>query len=153
MKPNVIAPGAGIISADGDFTTDGRNYRVLNGTSMSTPCVSGVCALIKQANPSLTPLQLRTILQNTAEHEIPSIKGGFRSFPASNDPNYDPGSGWGEADAYAACKEALNSTTGVQVTQVKKPVPNLGAGTITVGWITQREYPFLGFDVYRAPDV
>ena len=120
---------------------------------MATPCVSGVCALILQANPSLTPLQLRDILQNTAEHRIPSVKGGFRSDAQSSDPNYDPGSGWGEADAYAACKEALNSTSGVQVVQVNRPVPNTGAGTITVGWITQREYPFQGFDVFRAPDV
>src|SRR5262249_32628343 len=105
MKPSVVAPGAGIVSADGDPSSDGRNYKVLNGTSMSTPCVSGVCALILQANRNLSPLQVRSILQNTAEHLIPSVKGAFRTFPASNDPNYDPGSGWGEADAYAACKE------------------------------------------------
>ena len=153
MKPTVVAPGAGIVSADGDYTSSGRNYKVLNGTSMSTPCVSGVCALILQAHPSLTPLDLRTILQNTAEHFIPSIKGPFRTFAGSNDPNYDPGSGWGEADAYAACKEALNSTSGVQVTQILRPAIDLVAKTITVGWITQREYPFQGFDVYRAPDV
>lgn len=152
MKPNVVAPGAGIVSADGDFTSDGRNYKVLNGTSMSTPCVSGVCALILQSNRNLQPLELRTVLQNTAEHFIPSVKGAFRTFPASNDPNYDPGSGWGEADAYAACKEALNSTSGVQVTQIKRPVVDVVGHTITVGWITQREYPFQGFDVYRAPD-
>lgn len=152
-KPSVVTPGAGIVSADGDVTTEGHNYKVLNGTSMSTPAASGVCALILQANPSLTPLQVRSILQNTAEHKIPSIKGGFRTYPLSTDPNYDPGSGWGEADAYAACKEALNSTSGVQVTQILKPVPNTVAGNITVGWITQREYPFLRFDVYRAPDV
>src|SRR5262249_49179688 len=48
--------------------------------------------------------------------------------------------------------EALNSTSGVQVTQILRPVPNLVDHTVTVGWITQREYPFLGFDVYRAPD-
>jgi len=153
MKPSVVAPGAGIVSSDGDPTSDGRNYKVLNGTSMATPCVSGVCALILQANRNLTPLQLRTLLQNTAEHRIPSVKGGFRSFPPSNDPNYDPGSGWGEPDAYAACKEALNSTSGVQVTQINRPIVDLGARTITVGWITQREYAFQGFDVFRAPDV
>jgi subtilisin family serine protease len=153
MKPSVVTPGAGIVSANGDPTTTGHGYKVLNGTSMATPAASGVCALILQANPSLTPMQVRSVLQNTAEHMIPSVKGGFRSYALSSDPNYDPGSGWGEADAYAACKEALNSTSGVQVTQILKPVPNLGAGTITVGWITQREFPFLGFDVYRAPDV
>ena len=153
MKPSVVTPGAGIVSADGDVTTSGRNYKVLNGTSMSTPCAAGVCALILQANRGLHPLELRGILQNTAEHFIPSVKGPFRTYANSNDPNYDPGSGWGEADAYAACKEALNSTSGVQVVQILRPLPDLQNRTITFGWITQREYPFLGFDVYRAPDV
>ena len=61
---------------------------MLNGTSMSTPCAAGVCALILQANRGLHPLELRSILQNTAEHFIPSVKGPFRTYANSNDPNY-----------------------------------------------------------------
>ncbi len=37
------------------------------GTSASSPHVAGVAALIKAANPSLTPAQIRTILQQTAD--------------------------------------------------------------------------------------
>src|SRR6185436_15932326 len=52
----------------------------------------------------------------------------------------------------AACKEVLNSTSGVQVVQIRGiALPSLGR--IDFRWITQREYPFLGFNVYRAPDV
>ena len=154
MKPSVVAPGAGIISADGDPTTDGSAYQQLSGTSMSTPCVAGVCALILQANPGLTPMQLRSLLQNTAEHNIPTAKasGDRGQNPFGLDINYDPGCGWGLADAYAACKEALNSTSGVQVVQ-ERPIGLPGLGRIDFQWVTQREYPFLGFNVYRAPDV
>ncbi|HEX7879796.1 MAG TPA: S8 family serine peptidase, partial [Candidatus Eisenbacteria bacterium] len=152
MKPNLVAPGAGILSAGGDFTSDGTNYSQLSGTSMACPHAAGCAALLRQADPALTPLQVRTILQNTAEHKIPSVKGAFRTYAASTDPNYDPGSGWGLIDVYAALKEVQNSTSGVQVVQFR-PVAHPEAGRIDVTWVTQREYPFLGFNVYRAPDV
>src|SRR5213596_2947084 len=120
---------------------------------MATPCVSGCVALVLQANPSLTPLQVRTILQNAAEHNIPTEKatGDRGQDPYGLDANYDPACGWGLVDAYAAVKEALNSTSGVQVTQIRA-IPHPGAGNIEVRWITQREYPFQGFHLYRAPD-
>ncbi|HEY2954118.1 MAG TPA: S8 family serine peptidase [Candidatus Eisenbacteria bacterium] len=153
MKPSVVAPGAGIISAFGDPTTDGTAYQQLSGTSMATPCVSGCVALVLQANPSLTPLQVRTILQNTAEHNIPTAKasGDRGQDPYGLDANYDPSCGWGEVDVYAAVKEALNSTSGVQVVQIRA-VARPQDGRIDVTWITQREYSFLGFNLYRAPD-
>ena len=37
------------------------------GTSAATPIAAGVAALTKAANPSLTPSQIRTILQQTAQ--------------------------------------------------------------------------------------
>ncbi|TPW14318.1 MAG: AprE2, partial [bacterium] len=152
MKPDIIAPGAGILSAGGDFTSDGSNYSQLSGTSMACPHAAGCVALVLQANPSLSPPEVRTILQNTAEHFIPSVKGPFRTYPASTDPNYDPGSGWGLIDVYAAVKEAQNALAGVQVVQFR-PIARPADGHIDVTWVTQREYPFLGFHVYRAPDV
>ena len=54
-------------------------------------------------------------------------------------------------DVYAAVKEALNSTNGVQVVQIRA-LPHPQDGRIDVKWITQREFPFQGFNVYRALD-
>ena len=153
MKPNVVAPGNGIVSADGDPAGDGTNYKSLSGTSMASPHVAGCVALVLQANPALTPLQVRSILQNTAEHQILSEKGDRPNDPFGLDPNYDPGCGWGLVDVYAAAKEALNPASGVQVTQMVKPVARVQDGAVDLGWITQREYPFQGFEVHRAPDV
>ena len=153
MKPNVVAPGAGIISANGDPSSDGTAYHQLSGTSMSAPHVAGCAALLLQANPALTPLQVRSILQNTAEHNVPSAKatGDRGQDPYGLDANYDPSGGWGLVDVYAAGKEALNSASGVQVVQIKATALP-ASGRIDFQWITQREHPFLGFNVWRAPD-
>ncbi len=58
----IAAPGVSIRS-----TYPGNTYRSLSGTSMATPHVSAVAALVKSANPSLTAGQIRQILRNTAE--------------------------------------------------------------------------------------
>ncbi|GJM44986.1 MAG: hypothetical protein DHS20C21_18280 [Gemmatimonadota bacterium] len=153
MKPSVVAPGVNILSANGDpVTTTGQSYVTKSGTSMSTPHVSGVVALLLQANPNLTPMQVRDILQNTATHNILSSKGDRPNDPYGLDPNYDPGCGWGEVDAYAAALEAMNSTSGVQVVQIGATARPLD-GAIDFVWQTQREFAFSGFNVYRAEDV
>lgn len=46
------------------FATD---YAVVDGTSFSGPHVAGVAALVKSANPSLSPIQVRKIIESTAE--------------------------------------------------------------------------------------
>lgn len=152
MKPSVVAPGANIMSADGDPATDGGAYQLLSGTSMATPHVSGVVALLLQMNPSLTPLQVRDILQNTATHDVASFKGDRPNDPYGLDPNYDPGCGWGEVDTYAAAREAFNSTIGVQVVRIRGTA-RPDDGEIDFTWETQREFSFQGFNVHRAPDV
>jgi subtilisin family serine protease len=42
-------------------------YVQATGTSAATPIAAGVAALVKAANPNLTPSQIRTILQQTAQ--------------------------------------------------------------------------------------
>ncbi len=152
MKPSIVAPGANILSADGDYTSAGESYQSLSGTSMATPHMAGVCALLLQANPALTPLEVRTILQNTAEHDVVSEKGDRPNDPYSLDPNYDPGCGWGLVDVYAAAKEAMQSASGVQVVQIRATT-RPDDEEVDVAWITQREFSFQGFLVHRAPDV
>lgn len=57
----VVAPGVGILS-----TTPNNTYSSFNGTSMATPHVAGVAALIESANPNLKPIDVENILTRTA---------------------------------------------------------------------------------------
>ncbi len=58
---DIVAPGVGVQS-----TYPGNRYASLNGTSMATPHVAGVAALVKQKNPSWSNVQVRNHLKNTA---------------------------------------------------------------------------------------
>jgi len=82
-KPDLVAPGTGTVSLaaagsyfyltkvsqllPGSIPTADLPYLSLSGTSMAAPVVSGVVALMLQANPSLTPNAVKAILQYTAQ--------------------------------------------------------------------------------------
>ncbi|HEY9618513.1 MAG TPA: S8 family serine peptidase [Microcoleaceae cyanobacterium] len=57
----VVGPGVSIYS-----TTPNNHYDSFNGTSMATPHIAGVAALLLSANPNLTPAQLVSLLTSTA---------------------------------------------------------------------------------------
>ena len=152
MKPAVLGSGTGILSALGDPTTNGRLYHHINGTSMATPTVAGVCALILSAHPGLAPLEVRRILEDTAEHRTDHGKQApGASDPFGIDPNYHPSWGWGMVDAYAAVREAANPST----TQIVRMAlePERGPDGVRVRWWTQREVDLVRIAVERAPDV
>jgi subtilisin family serine protease len=152
MKPNVMGSGTGILSAFGDVSSDGRQYHHINGTSMACPSVAGVAALLLSANPTLTSDEARRILMDTAEHRTAGGKQpAGASDPFNIDPNYHPSWGWGQADAYAAIKEAL-SPSGTQVVRIRT-TPQRGPDGIVVDWWSQREVGLVRYEIDRAPDV
>ena len=75
IKPDVTAPGLGILSAtvrvgSADTNTgtmfDPTGYIHASGTSFSGPHVAGAVALIKQAHLNFTPDMVRAVLANTS---------------------------------------------------------------------------------------
>ncbi len=66
QKPDVVAPGVAIRAADAG-SPSGGGYVDLSGTSMATPFVSGVAALMLDADPTLTPTSLKQKLRDTAD--------------------------------------------------------------------------------------
>jgi subtilisin family serine protease len=82
VKPDLVAPGNKIVDAAaednylitnhpeldaGVSRADARRMMFLNGTSMATPAVAGAAALMLQANPTLTPNLVKTILMYTSQ--------------------------------------------------------------------------------------
>jgi hypothetical protein len=151
MKPNVMGSGTGINSAFGDPTTAGNRYHHINGTSMATPTIAGVAALVRSANPTLSADQVRQLLMDTADHRTDRGKQPpSASDPFDIDPNYHPSWGWGQTDSYAAVKEALNAST-TQVVRIKA-VPQRGPDGIQLEWTSQREIGLQRWELDRALD-
>lgn len=73
-KPDIIAPAAGIISCD---NRPGA-YKKRSGTSMATPVVTGVLALLLSAQPWLTNLDVKIRLMETSiDCGVPKHKQGW----------------------------------------------------------------------------
>jgi subtilisin family serine protease len=51
---------------NGDETLNNDGWAAFSGTSAAAPQIAGVCALLKQARPALTPVQIKNILKQTA---------------------------------------------------------------------------------------
>jgi thermitase len=71
----IAAPGVNVLSS---YNTSDTTYKVLSGTSMATPHVSGVAAIIRTKNPAFTAAQARSKLDASVDD-----KG-----PAGRDPQY-----------------------------------------------------------------
>jgi minor extracellular serine protease Vpr len=63
LKPDIGAPGGLIRST---YPLARGSYATVSGTSMSAPHVAGAAALVLEANPTLNPRNMRTVLQNSA---------------------------------------------------------------------------------------
>ncbi|CAD5244978.1 S8 family serine peptidase [Thermococcus camini] len=98
LKPEVVAPGNWIIAARASGTqltdvTIGDYYVAAPGTSMATPHVAGISALILQAHPSWSPDMVKTALIETADivkpDEIADIAYGAGRVNAYKAAHYD----------------------------------------------------------------
>lgn len=86
---DISAPGTSIYST---YKTSNSSYTYMNGTSMASPVVAGIAALVFAANDSLTPAQVKSILEETATDL--GASGWDRTY------------GYGEVNALAAVQRA-----------------------------------------------
>ena len=95
---SIIAPGNYIYSIS-NFTS---NYNIYwGGTSMAAPHVTAVASLLMSQNPSLTPDEIREILEMTAEDQVGD--------PIEDMEGWDPFYGHGRLNAYNALSLAITS--------------------------------------------
>ncbi len=95
-KPDVVAPGTGIVAANG-FAGPDDLWTVKTGTSMASPYVAGVAALMLAIAPELTAAQIEGIVRGTSR-PLPGA-----SFAWLND------AGFGRITPEACLEEAANA--------------------------------------------
>jgi len=138
IKPDISAPGQSVASSISSYTDNsfnsitsvdfnGRTYHFsrFSGTSMSSPAVAGIAALMLEANPNLSPHQVKQILMQTARLDDETGVIGMQG---------DPMWGVGKANAYYAIKRSLNTVGQIGM---KKPLswkvfPNPSSGIINI---------------------
>ena len=82
VKPDVTAPGMQVLAANTPValgSAPGQLFQAISGTSMSSPHVAGVAALLTQAHPDWSPAAMRSAMATTAHQ---AIVGGYNPFGA-----------------------------------------------------------------------
>ncbi|MFE7595941.1 S8 family serine peptidase [Streptomyces sp. NPDC057494] len=67
LKPDVSAPGVNILAARSQLVAGSGLYTTMSGTSMATPHVAGVAALLAEKHPDWTGAQLKNALMSSSK--------------------------------------------------------------------------------------
>nr|WP_246211355.1 S8 family serine peptidase [Phytoactinopolyspora alkaliphila] len=122
LKPEIAAPGSPVVAAwaagssPGPGTPVGEHYLAQSGTSMASPHVAGVAAMLLQKHPEWDAGQLKDALMSTA-------------FDAGNDVYHQ---GAGRVDAARATGQDLYATGKVDFGFVRQPAPGDSAQAQTL---------------------
>ena len=103
LKPDIGAPGVDVLAAVAPPGQRGREFDLFSGTSMSSPHIAGIAALLKQLHPDWSPMAIKSALMTTDDRQArdvhrhgcvrclgsPGIRPGCGPRPA--EPAADPG--------------------------------------------------------------
>ncbi|MEL6892135.1 MAG: S8 family serine peptidase, partial [Actinomycetota bacterium] len=168
IKPDVTAPGVNILAGHTPFPTSGAPgelFQSISGTSMSSPHVAGLFALLRQAHPDWSAASAKSAIMTTARQDVTKEDGTTAADPfdmgaghidpagwpgARNSP-FNPGlvydAGFFDYLGFLCDAEpsALNPTTcpfldsiGVPTTATSLNVPSIGASAVAGSITVQR---------------
>jgi hypothetical protein len=66
LKPDIMAPGQDILAAVAPPGNHGRDFDLYSGTSMSSPHMTALGALLHQAHPDWSPMMIKSAFMTTA---------------------------------------------------------------------------------------
>lgn len=84
IRPDVTAPGVNILAGNTPTPGSGRPgqlFQSISGTSMSSPHVAGLFALLKQAHPDWSPAIAKSALMTTARQDVTKEDGSTPADP------------------------------------------------------------------------
>lgn len=128
IKPDIAAPGVSVRSS-----VPGGGYSQFNGTSMASPHVNGVVALMREANPDISVNDIKQIIYETA------VDLG----PTGKDNDY----GYGMIDAFEAVQIALGGLSFTYDFPSGRPDwidPNAGVTEIPITVVPSSSTPIPG---------
>ena len=93
LKPDIAAPGNDVVAAVAPPTNHGRNWDFMSGTSMSSPHIAGIGALMKARHPDWLPSEIKSALMTSARDTVSSANDPFAQGAGFVNPNgaTDPG--------------------------------------------------------------
>jgi subtilisin family serine protease len=155
VKPDVTAPGSNVVSAVNSFAAldsaistfrhdEGWAYSAFWGTSMAAPHVTGIVALMLEAQPGIHPDTLKHRLTSTAVQDL--FTGTL--------PNGSPDWGWGKANAW----NLLRVSHGIPDTVPNDTVPNdtvpndtVPNDTVPNDTVSRGEWKYAGIRLFPNP--
>ncbi|MCE7735937.1 MAG: S8 family peptidase [Candidatus Heimdallarchaeota archaeon] len=84
IKPDVTAPGVNILAANTltpYLGAPGQSFQAISGTSMSSPHVAGIFALMSQAHPDWSPSMVKSALMTTSRQDVTKEDGTTQADP------------------------------------------------------------------------
>jgi hypothetical protein len=134
IKPNIAFVGSSVMSVEANSVT---GYTAMSGTSMATPGAAGLAALMYQANPDLSPFDVRNIMQETATYR--QCHYMLANEPCAEDatslkPRQNNVYGHGQVEALPALMEAANKVYGLSTDMnISMVSPIMGDHKVHVG--------------------
>jgi serine protease AprX len=131
IKPNIVAPGVNITSLS--FNNNTGYVSGWSGTSMATPHIAGVIALMLDKEPSLTPSQIDQILSNSAVD--------------LGNTGIDNLFGAGRVNALAAINAMSGNENSFTITNVGGSVLTVTSISDNKNWLSTSGYPSSPFNI------
>ncbi len=104
LKPDIMAPGVDVLAAVAPPGNGGRSFDFYSGTSMASPHIAGIAALIKSAHRDWSPMMIKSAIMTTASTQtnmsnpIPGNPFGYGAGQVVPNSADDPGlvydAGW-----------------------------------------------------------
>ncbi|HVF76471.1 MAG TPA: S8 family serine peptidase [Acidimicrobiales bacterium] len=93
LKPDIAAPGVDVLAAVAPPFSFGRDWDMFSGTSMSSPHIAGIGALLKAAHPTWLPSEVKSAMMTSTTDTVSSGDDFFAQGAGFVQPNgaVDPG--------------------------------------------------------------